>query len=147
MFDIYLFTRSNKITGLNILPTADGPAGVTLLITLTHCFVWVNNHSIIIIIIIIIIIRYFLHSERERADAEIKVPSDENTELKGSPFWDVVNALSPVSLKPGVGQYVAMHATLTARDFFLANFYHSGPFTCIFVPKPLPIISCVVSCC
>ena len=26
----------------------------------------------------------------------------------------------------------AMHATLTARNFFLANFYPSGPFTCIF---------------
>ena len=35
-------------------------------------------------------------------------------------------------LKPGVGQYIAMHATATARDFFLANFYPSGPFTCIF---------------
>ena len=44
------------------------------------------------------------------ADAEVKVPSDENT----------------------VGQYIAMHATLTARNFFLANFYPSGPFTCIF---------------
>ena len=54
------------------------------------------------------------------ADAEIKVPSDENTELNGSP------------LKPGIGQYIAMHATLTAGDFFLANFHPSGPFTCIF---------------
>ena len=35
-------------------------------------------------------------------------------------------------LKPGVGQYIAMHATLTSRDFFLANFYPSGPFTCVF---------------
>ena len=35
-------------------------------------------------------------------------------------------------LKPGVGQYIAIHATLTARDFFLAYFYTSGPFTCIF---------------
>ena len=26
---------------------------------------------------------------------------------------------------------------LTARDFFLANFYPSGPFACIF-SKPLP---------
>ena len=34
-------------------------------------------------------------------------------------------------LKPGVGQYMAIHATLTARDFFLAYFYPSGPFTCI----------------
>ena len=34
--------------------------------------------------------------------------------------------------KPGVGQYITMHATFTARDFFLANFYHSDPFTFIF---------------
>ena len=53
------------------------------------------------------------------ADAEIKVPSGENTELKRSPF------------KPGVGQYIAIHATLTARDFFLAYSTLPGPFTCI----------------
>ena len=60
------------------------------------------------------------------ADAEIKVPSGENTELKRSP------------LKPGVSQYIVIHATLTARDFFVAYFYPSGPFTCI-LPKPLQI--------
>ena len=54
------------------------------------------------------------------ADAEIKVPSGENTSLKVLPFT------------PGVGQYIAIHATLTARDFFLAYFYPSCPFTCIF---------------
>ena len=59
-------------------------------------------------------------------DAEIKVPSGENTELKCSP------------LKPGVGQYIVIHDTLTARDCFLAYFYPSSPFTCIF-SKPLPI--------
>ena len=35
-------------------------------------------------------------------------------------------------LKRGVGQYIAIHAALSARDFFLADFYPSGPFTCIF---------------
>ena len=46
-------------------------------------------------------------------------------------------------LKPGVGQYIAIHATLTARDFFLANFYPTGPFTCIFSQKkPVPSLSC-----
>ena len=44
--------------------------------------------------------------------------------------------------KPWVGQYIAVHATLTARDFFLANFYPYSPFTCIFC-KPLPSFSCV----
>ena len=47
-------------------------------------------------------------------------------------------SLNVLPLKPGVGQYIAIHATLTARDFFLAYFYPSGPFTCIF-SKPLPI--------
>ena len=45
-------------------------------------------------------------------------------------------------LKPGVGQYVAIHVTLTARDFFLLLStlpVHSPAFT----PKPLPIFSCV----
>ena len=54
------------------------------------------------------------------ADAEIKVPSGENTELKRSPYpaWS--------------GRCMAMHATLAAREFFLAYFYLSSPFTCIF---------------
>ena len=34
--------------------------------------------------------------------------------------------------KPGAGPYVAIYAAPTARDFFLASFYPSGPFTCIF---------------
>ena len=31
-------------------------------------------------------------------------------------------SLNVLPFKPGVGQYIAIHATLTARDFFLANF-------------------------
>ena len=41
-------------------------------------------------------------------------------------------SLDVLPLKPGVGQYIAIHATLTARNFFLAYFYPSCPFTCIF---------------
>ena len=41
-------------------------------------------------------------------------------------------SLNVLPLKPGVGQYIGIHATLTARDFFLAYFYTSGTFTCIF---------------
>ena len=52
------------------------------------------------------------------ADAEIKVPSVEKTELKGSPF----KTWSRSVYSHGVGQFPAIHATLTARDFFLANF-------------------------
>ena len=51
-------------------------------------------------------------------------------------------SLSVLPLKPGVGQFVAIHATLTARDFFLAYFYLSGPFTCIF-SKTFPDFSCL----
>ena len=51
-------------------------------------------------------------------------------------------SLNVLPLKPGVGQYIAIHATLTARDFFLAYFYLSGPFTCIF-SKTFPDVSCV----
>ena len=41
-------------------------------------------------------------------------------------------SLHVLPLKPGIGQYISIPATLTARDFFLANFYLSGPFTYIF---------------
>ena len=47
-------------------------------------------------------------------------------------------SLKVLFLKPGVGQYIAIYATLTARDFFLAYYYPSGPLTCILFPKPLP---------
>ena len=40
-------------------------------------------------------------------------------------------SLTVLPLKPGVGQYIAIQVTLTARDFFLAYFHLSGPFTCI----------------
>ena len=51
-------------------------------------------------------------------------------------------SLNVLLLKPGVGQYIAIHDTLTAKYFFLAYFYPSGPFTCIF-SKPLPVLWCV----
>ena len=41
-------------------------------------------------------------------------------------------SLNVLPLEPAVGQYTDIHATLTVRDFFLAYFYHSGPFTCIY---------------
>ena len=49
-------------------------------------------------------------------------------------------SLNILPLKPGVGQYIAIRATLTARDFFLSYFYPSSPFTCIF-PKTSPFFS------
>ena len=71
------------------------------------------------------------------ADTEMKVPSGENTELKRSPF------------KAWNSQYIAIHATLTARDFFLANFYPSSPFTCIFSktsPESFPVLAVANTC-
>ena len=52
-------------------------------------------------------------------NTEIKVPSDENTEFKGSPFkaWS---------------RSVYSHTCYAYnKDFLFANFYPSGPFTCI----------------
>ena len=54
--------------------------------------------------------------------------------LTSSPQWELqeqkleshlmrTQSLKVLPFKPGVGQHIAMHATLTARDFFLANFY------------------------
>ena len=40
--------------------------------------------------------------------------------------------LNILLLKPGVRHHMAIHVTLTAWNFFLAYFYPSGPFTCIF---------------
>ena len=42
------------------------------------------------------------------------------------------HSVKVLPLKPGVGKYIATRAILTAWDFCLANFYSSGPFTCIF---------------
>ena len=65
------------------------------------------------------------------ADAEIKVPSGENTELKRSPF----KALS---------RSVYSHTCYAYCQgfFFLAYLYISGLFTCIF-SKTSPDFSCV----
>ena len=41
-------------------------------------------------------------------------------------------SLNVLPLKPGVCQYIAIHARLTARDFSLAYFYLSDPFASIF---------------
>ena len=50
--------------------------------------------------------------------------------LKSHPMR--TQSLKVLLFKPGVDQYFAVHAALTARDFFLANFDPSCPFTCIF---------------
>ena len=67
-------------------------------------------------------------------DTEIKDGSVENLELKGCPF----------NLKHTAGQSTAVHASPTARDFFLELIcmpVHSPAF--LFPPKPVPSFSCV----
>ena len=49
-------------------------------------------------------------------------------------------SLKVLTLKPRVGQYIAMHATLTARDFFPCQFLRFLPIHLHF-SKPLPGIS------
>ena len=90
------------------------------------------------------------------ADAEIQVPFAENPQKSKVPSSTLPRngelrkqkvkshlvstwSLNVLPSKPGVGQQIAIHATLTARDFFLAYFYPSGPFTCICFPKALPV--------
>ena len=63
------------------------------------------------------------------------------------PFWPHsgelrTQSLNVLLLKPGVGQYIAIHAVLTARGLFLAYFYPSGPVTCI-SPQLSHDFSCV----
>ena len=50
-------------------------------------------------------------------------------------------SLNVLPFTPGVGQYIAIHATLTARDLFRAYFYPSGPFNCFF-PQNLYLFPC-----
>ena len=73
---------------------------------------------------------FLLDRSRELRTQKLRSPSAENAELK------------VLALKSGEGQYIAIYATLTARDFFLDNFYPSGPFICI-CPKSLKSFSCV----
>ena len=65
------------------------------------------------------------------ADAEMKVPSGENTELEGSPF----NAWS---------RSIYSHTCYAYCQGFLTYFYTSDPFTCI-SSKTSPDFFCV--CC
>ena len=51
---------------------------------------------------------------------------------KLKPHLVITQSLNVLPLKPGVGQYIAINAALTARDSFLAYFYLSGPFNFIF---------------
>ena len=64
------------------------------------------------------------------ADAEIKVPAVEKTELEGSPFkaW-------------GRSVYIATHATLTARDFFCV--FARGVISCASLIAPSYIFQCL----
>ena len=83
-----------------------------------------------------------------------RVRSSSYTSRLETPQWGAADAelkshlvrtqsLNVLPFKPGVGQYIAIRATLTARDLLLASFYPSGPFTCIF-PKSLLIFAVLV---
>ena len=69
----------------------------------------------------------FCHPQWGAADAEIKVPSGENTELKRSPF----QAWSRSVYSNTCYAY--------CQGFLPCLFLSSGPFTGFFSPKPLPI--------
>ena len=48
-------------------------------------------------------------------------------------------SLDVLLLKPGVGQFIAIHATLTARDFSSLLISTLPVHSPAFFPKPLPI--------
>ena len=50
-------------------------------------------------------------------------------------------SLNVLPLKPGGGQYIAIHATLTARDFSSLLISALPVHSPAFFPKPLPIFS------
>ena len=52
-------------------------------------------------------------------------------------------SLNVLPFKPGVGQYIAIHATLTARDFSFLLISTLPVHSPAFFPKPLPIFPCV----
>ena len=56
----------------------------------------------------------------DTAETEIRVP-----------LWSTHNS-TVLPLKPGVGLNVAMHASPTAMNFLLSNFFLPGPFNFIY---------------
>ena len=97
------------------------------------------GHIRILQIVIIIVIIIKVIERKNTANTHWKLFSELRTQKLGSHLVSA-QSLIVLPLKPGVGPYIAIHATLTARDFFLAYFYPSGPFTCIF-PKTSPVFS------
>ena len=55
-----------------------------------------------------------------------------NVELRTQKLKSHLLRTQSIKVLPRVSQYIAIHATLTAGDFFLAYFYPSDPFTRIF---------------
>ena len=58
--------------------------------------------------------------------------------------------LTVLPLKPGVGQYTAIHATLTAKDFFLISTFpvHSAAFFPQNLSRFFPVLAVVnTGCC
>ena len=68
-------------------------------------------------------------SEAEKNGSDLSIPRiGELRTQKLKSHLVRTQSLNVLPLKPGVGQYVAIHATLTARDFFPAYFYPSAFF-------------------
>ena len=77
-----------------------------------------------------------LHRESPPLCISLPLSSPRSEELRTQKLKSQLvrtQSLNVLPLRSGVGQYVAIHATLTARNFFLAYFYPSNPFTCVFV--------------
>ena len=94
---------------------------VVVVVVVFVCFLF-NNYSLVIVCI------FSFKSGTSRINHHTA-----SLRLLGTLKFHVMRtqSLQVLPLKPAVGQYIC----------FLANFYPSGPFTCIF-PKPFPSFSC-----
>ena len=60
------------------------------------------------------------------------IPKEDNPKQYIKTHLSRTQSSNVLPFKPAAGPYIAMDATPTARDFFLADCYPSDPFTCIF---------------
>ena len=104
-----------------------------------------GNYDNVIIITIIVVVVIIIIINTAVVVAAAFSRSGELRAQKLKSHLSKTQSLKVLPLKPWLGQYVAIHATLTASDFLLANFYPSGPLTCIFFSKPLRSYSRVSS--
>ena len=65
---------------------------------------------VVVVVVVVVVVCFFIFPRWSTTDADVRVPSVENPELT-----DIL------PLKTGVSHNITMHASLTARNFFLVQ--------------------------